>query len=724
MQDMSNVGVEPGSQVPNSTDADAGSKDVEALQAELAKWQARVPKLAAALRERTEAAERLQEQLVGGQQTPGERARAELIEELEAKLSSLNSKHQDLQGQLHSRDVEANALRQDAAEWRAKWQALTEALDEQAVQTTRQRAELESAKADLAALEEQLTERQAGSAEQEHAVQMLRDEAASLKKRNEQLFETTELANKQLDSLGSTITELRDAATSKDAELADVRAQLQAQQGVSQEQLATRDAQIRQLHTDVDALHTLVETKQEAATELEAKLAAQAGLDARVDELETQLATAGQEQEALAAEAAAAREQLAQVQAELQQQTDQLAARTAEQAASEAVVASANEALAAAQQAATRAQSEADERLQAATQEQQRATEDLRAQLAAAREEVARLEGCVQEAASSTGSWEEERRALSAQLHEAQQQVVRLQSQLEERSSLVVGLEQEKLALADDAKSLAAQNSTLTEQLHKAERHAAEHAEHITQLDSRLERQRELMHDLEGELAQAQQTVAKRDHAGSAQLAERDREIAELREELAGAQRLAAQATEAPSVQEQAPTAAIEQPTEVQKLERMLRDRTEAVNKLQWQLSMTEQSAPSDDKSLVVLNQQLTEAREQNDRLTQRVQELEQQLTLTATAPAAEAKRDAGEPFGRSADPAAADDLTQIKGIGPKVAAQLQSLGIGGYLQLAELDLRELDDAEHPLNPFKGRMVKDAWIAQARELELRKPAGG
>ena len=203
-------------------------------------------------------------------------------------------------------------------------------------------------------------------------------------------------------------------------------------------------------------------------------------------------------------------------------------------------------------------------------------------------------------------------------------------------------------------------------------------------------------------------------------LTDRDREIAALREELASAQRLAAQATEAPSVDKQAATGAVAHSAAVQKLERMLRDRTEALNKLQWQLSMTEQTAPADDKSLVVLNQQLADAREQNDRLAQRIQELEQQLTLTVTAPANEPQPDAS-PDG---DPAAADDLTQIKGIGPKVAAQLQSLGIGGYLQLAELDLRELDDAQHPLNAFKGRIVKDAWIAQARELELAKPAGG
>lgn len=706
MQDTTNAGPE----VPNHGDGETDLTDIEALRAELAKWQARVPKLAAALRERTEEAERLQDQLGEGPLGAGERARAELIEELEAKLATLTSRHQDLQGQLHSRDVEANGLRQDVADWRAKWQALTETLDQEAAAATQRSAELANLKADLESVEQQLAQRQAGSAEQEQELALLRDEAESLKRRNEQLFETTELANKQLDSLGATITQLQDSLTSKDGELVELQARLDADTGASAEQLATRDAQIRELNADVDALHVLVENKQRAVTELETQLAQRAESGARIGELEQALAELGREHEQLVTDAASVRRELDEASAQQQALAGQLAARDAQQAERQAAADAAREAAEAAEHAAAQAQAQAEAEIRKARHETDTALGELRAQLSTEQQEVARLEGCVQEAASTTGNWEQERRDLSGQLKEAQQQVVRLQAQLEERSTLVVGLEQEKLALADDAKALAAENSTLTDQVRKAERHAEEHAEHITQLDARLERQRELMNDLEAELAQAQRAASQPSQAG---FADRDREIASLREELASAQRLAAESTAtAPPVGD---TPSPDQAAEVQKLERMLRDRTEALNKLQWQQSMAQQAGAGDDKSLVVLNQQLADARADGERLAQRVQELEQQLTLTAV----ERADGVGSPT-----PAGADDLTQIKGIGPKVAAQLRELGIGGYLQIAELDLRELDDAAHPLNAFKGRIVKDAWVAQARELELRKPARG
>lgn len=62
-----------------------------------------------------------------------------------------------------------------------------------------------------------------------------------------------------------------------------------------------------------------------------------------------------------------------------------------------------------------------------------------------------------------------------------------------------------------------------------------------------------------------------------------------------------------------------------------------------------------------------------------------------------------------------ADDLTQIKGIGPKRSNQLNALGIYHFTQIAgwtEADTRWVDD--HLASP--GRVARDQWVQQARLL--------
>ena len=68
------------------------------------------------------------------------------------------------------------------------------------------------------------------------------------------------------------------------------------------------------------------------------------------------------------------------------------------------------------------------------------------------------------------------------------------------------------------------------------------------------------------------------------------------------------------------------------------------------------------------------------------------------------------------AAPAAADDLKLIKGIGPKLERELNRLGVRRFAQIASFgpaDLARIDDA---LTTFKGRALRDDWVAQARAL--------
>jgi len=67
--------------------------------------------------------------------------------------------------------------------------------------------------------------------------------------------------------------------------------------------------------------------------------------------------------------------------------------------------------------------------------------------------------------------------------------------------------------------------------------------------------------------------------------------------------------------------------------------------------------------------------------------------------------------------PAFADGpVTQLKGLGPKVATQLGALGVTTVGQMAALSESEAQSIDAQLGNFTGRMGRDRWIEQARLL--------
>jgi predicted flap endonuclease-1-like 5' DNA nuclease len=67
-----------------------------------------------------------------------------------------------------------------------------------------------------------------------------------------------------------------------------------------------------------------------------------------------------------------------------------------------------------------------------------------------------------------------------------------------------------------------------------------------------------------------------------------------------------------------------------------------------------------------------------------------------------------------------ADDLTAIKGIGPKLSATLNELGVFHYAQIAQWTPEQCDWVDDKL-AFRGRVQREGWVEQAREL-ARKAA--
>jgi predicted flap endonuclease-1-like 5' DNA nuclease len=62
------------------------------------------------------------------------------------------------------------------------------------------------------------------------------------------------------------------------------------------------------------------------------------------------------------------------------------------------------------------------------------------------------------------------------------------------------------------------------------------------------------------------------------------------------------------------------------------------------------------------------------------------------------------------------DDLTQLKGVGPKFARLLNDLGITRYEQLARLSEGDLDRLDQHLGAFSGRLDRDQVPLQAEYL--------
>jgi len=97
-----------------------------------------------------------------------------------------------------------------------------------------------------------------------------------------------------------------------------------------------------------------------------------------------------------------------------------------------------------------------------------------------------------------------------------------------------------------------------------------------------------------------------------------------------------------------------------------------------------------------------------------------------ATQPAASAPpppSPAPAPAPAPAAASGADDLTRIKGLGPKIAALLGEHGVTTFAQIAAWDDAEIARIDALLGRFAGRITRDQWVDQARLLAAADEAG-
>lgn len=94
---------------------------------------------------------------------------------------------------------------------------------------------------------------------------------------------------------------------------------------------------------------------------------------------------------------------------------------------------------------------------------------------------------------------------------------------------------------------------------------------------------------------------------------------------------------------------------------------------------------------------------------------------VAAATASADAEAGASVAPTTSAAPAApsgqGDDLSEIKGLGPKLRAQLNAMGITSFAQIAAWDEAEIDRVDAQLGRFQGRIRRDSWVEQAKLLQ-------
>ncbi len=641
--------------VPPTPAGQLGTASYASLHEELEKWRGRVPKLASALRQRTEEVESLRAELddlkrVGasgsGRSDAGVRARDELISELEAKVETLDGRYKTAQGELHARNLEVTDLKEDLRLWKDKWQSVTQSLDVQAEAAESRQDQVETLNQTLTNMRQQLAERETALRRSEQSLADALGERESLVGRNEKLFETTEMANQQIESLADSLAEMRqELRESGDRQAAAVaRAEtLQSETDGLRGEAEVRLRKTEQLRLEFEEARREIEALRAETEQLRCEIASlrRAGEELQIDKEGLMVAS-----DRLARELWESEEACRIVMAAAIGGAHNAHSRDEEFAESAAAAAAA---LARAEQAEARAK------------ESESAVAEQRA-------EIARLESCVAAASQVNEQREEERRQLSAQLASMEGRYERLERQLEERSALVVELEAIQSRHNEQQRQLERDKQALDDARHRAERQARENAQHITQLDDRLERQKALMEELEKELAEAHEASVSAQLSRDAETAAKPNETSPLEDN-------------------------------VRRLEQLLREQAEELNRERWERQVTEKQDVADPngKMLLVLNQQLNDARSQNALLLDRVRDLEEELTHIGMQ-------------------RAGDDLTRIHGIGPKLAQQLNEVGIYRLEQIAELDELTLSDETHALYAHKGRILRDGWIDQAARM--------
>lgn len=738
--------------------AETGATSIVHLQEEIAKWRARVPKLAAALAERTERVNQLEAELAAASRGEsatteggaGARARDERIRELDSKLDQARGELRGAQGALHERSLRVSELEGELAEWQTKWQSVTKELDNGDSAAARSAANLEDANTEIASLKKRADDLIATAEMAHNEVDVLSADLRGLrcdlgragdekKALEEQLVQASARADQaeqeasgvladaqarfdalslEHDAQAKKIADVEQALADRDAQLSESREQLASVEqelvdaqvsietmgNAGEQKLKTLQERFDQQDLELTEALSLAESARSDTQSLTAELdtlraqadvmtASQQALQSQVDDHNEQLRTSERELTAAREGASVARAEAesARVQLDDARQSKRKAEAAAEEAAKgdSGVRQELEEARGLFEQAVVdlaslRSElSTAQANMQSLIAERDDAAAskiDVEAALHALRDSEAKATTTVQENA-------EQREALQAKLEQRQQDLEAARNELIKAEDVRDALEQARSELSDRLAAKDAESAEQNAPLESAE--LAQLREALANKESDIQEQSARHRD---ELDRSQRGIAsieaERDQL-TTQLSEQAHAHDAIQSELLAELSQASAANSNAASSEQVATSVDDE--QVQVLESSLNELRKEFD--QYKLKSIAQ-IDIQDKTLIVLNQQLVDSQAENDRLR------------TALS---EAKRSVEEP-----------NLTEIKGIGAKLAKQLNEVGVTSVVQLAELSDNVIDD-DHALAPFRSRAIRDSWFEQARALSDRGP---
>ncbi len=646
------------------------------------------------------------------------RARDDLIAELECKSNELRSKLISLAGEARSMEIALGEAQGESEHWKSKWRGVSGSLDELLAERSEQESTHHS--------ERQSFKSERASRDKERALlvfdpkerQRLTETLQASRKRNEQLVETTGMAKLQIDALGEELASLVSRAENAEASSRGF-AEKYAQAESALEKTLSKFAQTLENEqetklTEMGSLHAQALQKKEVQLSF---------VKTQITELKTKLAEVEGRAQQACDEHEATR---AGLERSLQKTKDERASVTA-------VVARLDGCLAAAIKGQKHAQHERVIQTQSiAALEEEVARLQLSREKKALQAELRRLQSTLHERTQLVQNLEEERHerlpnrahlqgtivrleqdlnaerqasgtlkahavTVEARVNDQRQHMEKIGRELSEEQTKRV--EQQRLyelekrlrenlenrISSGDAKWLVEEKAKLTEEhQRKLDAEIATLHEQLSVLNATHETQRaELRERFKKESTENARAAAKEIELSQRRVAELEAEVISAEAEFIAYKAESVDALEVQVLSDQ-----------MCELENKFRQRNIELDELRWQTKQKkQQKQQTDEKMVLVLGQQLQHARAENQRL--------QDKARSSTANAKGFKD---------------DNITQLKGVGTKLAEQLCALRIQGVSQIAAIDAFDLDDQDHPLHGYRSRLLRGDWIAQARGI--------
>jgi predicted flap endonuclease-1-like 5' DNA nuclease len=689
--------------------------DVERERTEAAKWQARVPKLLATIKAReTALAERDQQAAqYAARLAQGDAQIAEHAQRHAGVLAERDAQLMQYAEQLAERDAQMARYAEQLSERDAQ-------LDHHAASLAQRDAELELRVSEVATRDAMVSQRDAAIDERDAAIyerdaaiderdRMLAQRDGDVQALETALAERDAMLVEQDQRIVSLDQRVNGLIAERDAEATQQTAKLATALRLGREEVDRHRAEFQMIRDELEAERQQhAQTAAAAHQDAERHASIEAELTAHRESLAAHATSLGAQLTALQdqlAEHVAARHADAELRGALERELGQA---HDERSAVEAQFASLDEqriALEARLAGADELHSVLEERLSAAIEHADAAE----ARAARADEQSKAIEAQRAAAEEQRSLAESHLEAARADYAALAQDLERMRVNGEAHASRELAAAQEaKAALERDFEEQAAELAEMRAEVRELHTRIAPLESLLKQRDTALAERAEKIETLAAQV----QALATQNETQQTMLRQRGERIAALERKAAEAPPLHGGAATDPDVRngEHLEERLVEQIEKNRELANALEDS-------EREMAAAVKAKDLNEKSMLVLKQQLDDARATEDRLATQLRELKAASQRAPETPAAPARATMSKPAGLyELPPEQVDELQQIRGIGDGFERGLNKLGIYQFSQLAGLSAAEIVWIEAHLPTFHGRIERDDWPGQAAAL--------